>query len=205
MSELAETVTQLDIEEQGGKRESNRNSNFGRKDATARTVRVFPMPNRGAERAGRPYGRSLFRAATVGPSDVTAAAQAVLLLRSLQPIPQTQTIPVLKVQGFSVKCPGASRDCHVGICEVSLGNVRGVPMAKVRVTIPEVPVGNQDIVFRAHTPRGKVGELHISRGSIDWWPLDAKKAVIRLSWVRFAKVMGDEVSNVTRRTGRSGK
>jgi hypothetical protein len=41
LSELAETVTQLDIEEWGGKRESNRNSNFRRKEGTARAVRVF--------------------------------------------------------------------------------------------------------------------------------------------------------------------
>lgn len=31
---------------------------------------------------------------------------------------------------------------------------------------------------------GKLGELHISRGGVDWWPRDAKQK-IELTWEQF--------------------
>jgi hypothetical protein len=34
-----------------------------------------------------------------------------------------------------------------------------------------------------------VGELHLSKGTIDWWPTRAKTAVASMTWERFDQIM----------------
>jgi hypothetical protein len=41
-------------------------------------------------------------------------------------------------------------------------------------TTAEIVLGNVDYVFKVYADNEKFGELHISRGGVDWWPRDAK-------------------------------
>jgi hypothetical protein len=77
-------------------------------------------------------------------------------------------------------------------------------MARVHIEVRELIVGNQDIVFVAKDSEGrKIGELHISRGSVDWWPRGVRKYAVRRTWMGFDQVMRESRSNVTRRGGRT--
>ena len=76
-------------------------------------------------------------------------------------------------------------------------------MARVKVRIPELSLNVQDVVFIVHgLDKEKIGELHLSSGSIDWWPRSVRTNPIRLKWWKFAEVMEEQDSNVTRRTAR---
>lgn len=71
-------------------------------------------------------------------------------------------------------------------------------MSRVKVRIPELGLNLQDIVFVVHGPRKeKIGELHLSSGSVDWWPRMAKTK-ITLKWGQFADLMDEH----KRRSGR---
>jgi len=59
--------------------------------------------------------------------------------------------------------------------------------AVVLNTKAEIPVGNVDYVFQVFSDSEKFGELHISRGGVDWWPRDAK-IPHAISWEDFAKL-----------------
>ncbi len=75
-------------------------------------------------------------------------------------------------------------------------------MARVKVRVPELRLNVQDVVFIAHTPDNeKIGELHLSNGSVDWWPRNARTKV-RLRWKKFAEVMEEQNAQVQRRPGR---
>jgi hypothetical protein len=50
---------------------------------------------------------------------------------------------------------------------------------------------SKDIVLVVADERGKMGELRISRGSVDWWPFMARTSPTTLKWERFAEVMQD--------------
>ena len=48
---------------------------------------------------------------------------------------------------------------------------------------------SKDIVMVVSNEHGKMGELRISRGSVDWWAKHKKDAPTTLKWERFADVM----------------
>ena len=48
---------------------------------------------------------------------------------------------------------------------------------------------SEDIVLVVSNEHGKMGELRISRGSVDWWPRRNRETPTTLSWERFADVM----------------
>jgi hypothetical protein len=48
---------------------------------------------------------------------------------------------------------------------------------------------SKDIVMVVSNEKGKMGELRISRGSVDWWPRLNRETPTTLSWERFADVM----------------
>jgi hypothetical protein len=52
-------------------------------------------------------------------------------------------------------------------------------------------VGNTDVSFEIFSDGEKIGELRISKGTIDWWPRSTKTRHARLSWERFASLMDD--------------
>jgi hypothetical protein len=80
-------------------------------------------------------------------------------------------------------------------------------MARVEIVLGSVraELKNSDVVFVVSDEEGKFGELRVSRGSVDWWPVLAKQnaGATRISWKRFAKVMADAPSNVRRRGTRT--
>ena len=59
----------------------------------------------------------------------------------------------------------------------------------VKMSLPEGLVVNSDVEFTVSSDGKKLGEVHLSRGTIDWRPAGAKKAEYRLKWERFAEIM----------------
>jgi hypothetical protein len=59
----------------------------------------------------------------------------------------------------------------------------------VEMRIPTTKmVFHADVVFEVRSDEEKLGELHISQGTIDWYPRNAQSAV-SLSWERFDRLM----------------
>lgn len=52
-------------------------------------------------------------------------------------------------------------------------------------------IGLSDACFRVRGDDGMIGELQVSKGSVVWFPSDAKKG-FKLGWFRFDKLMQDE-------------
>ena len=50
---------------------------------------------------------------------------------------------------------------------------------------------SKDIVLVVSNEHGKMGELRISRGSVDWWAKRNRETPTTLGWERFADVMED--------------
>jgi len=48
---------------------------------------------------------------------------------------------------------------------------------------------NKDIVLVVSDEDGKIGELRVSKGSVDWWPYMTRTTPTTLTWDRFADVM----------------
>ena len=55
---------------------------------------------------------------------------------------------------------------------------------KAKFNIPDSKLGNADVVFTISTDRGKLGELHISKGSLAWKPLSGKESY-KMAWIKF--------------------
>jgi hypothetical protein len=64
-----------------------------------------------------------------------------------------------------------------------------LPKHDVEMSIPTTKVVlSADVVFEIRSDDEKLGELRISRGTIDWAPANAK-VPIQLSWEQFDRVM----------------
>jgi hypothetical protein len=61
----------------------------------------------------------------------------------------------------------------------------------ITMSLPTGVVINADVVFSIAGDGQKLGELHISKGTVDWRPAHAKKIEYRLSWERFAALMSE--------------
>jgi hypothetical protein len=64
-------------------------------------------------------------------------------------------------------------------------------MSRVEIAFGEglrMKLVTRDLRIVVSDSHGKVGELAISKGPVDWWPRDAKNSY-RLPWTRFDKVM----------------
>lgn len=57
-------------------------------------------------------------------------------------------------------------------------------------TIPNNTVFNTDVVFQVRSGGEKLGELHISKGSIDWYSRNARIPSV-LTWEQFDRVMSE--------------
>jgi len=53
---------------------------------------------------------------------------------------------------------------------------------------PRDQVIRADIKFTIKVNREKLGELHVSKGNIEWWPKGNRKNKLRLSWTKFAEI-----------------
>ena len=63
-----------------------------------------------------------------------------------------------------------------------------MPKHRVEVEQPAKRVLNSDVVFTVHSDDRRLGELRISKGSIDWRPSN-RRTSITLSWERFAALV----------------
>ncbi|QCO15526.1 hypothetical protein D3869_09955 [Azospirillum brasilense] len=60
----------------------------------------------------------------------------------------------------------------------------------LRITqMPKLEVLNSDIVLEVVTDGEKTGELHISKGSLDYYPANSKKKHYRVSWTKLAEIL----------------
>lgn len=63
-------------------------------------------------------------------------------------------------------------------------------MAKHEVSMFQPPedVIRSDVKFSIKRNGSKLGELHISKGNVEWWPSGNKTKKRRLTWLQFAKL-----------------
>jgi hypothetical protein len=59
---------------------------------------------------------------------------------------------------------------------------------EIEVELPAKVVLHKDVRFTIRSDGAKLGELHISKGSIDWLPAN-KQLAISLSWEKFADLV----------------
>jgi hypothetical protein len=58
-------------------------------------------------------------------------------------------------------------------------------------------VGKTDVVLLvSNSEEGKLGELHISKGGVDWWPRNSKKYFHRVSWERLRNFLETEAQRM---------
>ena len=48
---------------------------------------------------------------------------------------------------------------------------------------------HKDVKIEIKTDAGKLGELLISKGNVEWWPRGNSVNKLRLSWTNFAELM----------------
>jgi hypothetical protein len=61
---------------------------------------------------------------------------------------------------------------------------------RINAKLPAMDVANVDVTFVVHRDNAKLGELHVSKGSIDWKPAHARIA-IKKRWVKFDELMSN--------------
>jgi hypothetical protein len=59
---------------------------------------------------------------------------------------------------------------------------------QVEVELPVKQVLNKDVRFIIRSDNAKLGELLISKGGVDWYPVNAKTAITR-TWKQFARLV----------------
>jgi hypothetical protein len=66
-----------------------------------------------------------------------------------------------------------------------------MPVHDVDMSIPTTKVVlHADVVFEVRSDGDKLGELRVSKGTIDWVPVNAKNP-IRLTWEQFDRYLRD--------------
>jgi hypothetical protein len=65
-----------------------------------------------------------------------------------------------------------------------------MPRHELEITVPPKAILNTDVVITVVEDDEKLGELRISRGSLDWVPGRGRGAY-RLAWSRFDQLMRD--------------
>jgi hypothetical protein len=63
-----------------------------------------------------------------------------------------------------------------------------VPVHEVEMKIPSNVVLNADVVFEIQAGGQKLGELRVSRGTVDWYPANARNGS-SLTWEQFDRLM----------------
>ena len=66
-----------------------------------------------------------------------------------------------------------------------------MPKHRIEMALPVNLIMNADARFVVFSDDQKLGELHISRGTIDWWPGKKQKGR-RLSWEQFDRLMDEQ-------------
>ena len=63
---------------------------------------------------------------------------------------------------------------------------------KVHMRLPKEQLMNSDVEFVIVRGSAKLGELHISKGNVEWWPAGSRKRKYRLRWSQVAEIFEDE-------------
>lgn len=63
-----------------------------------------------------------------------------------------------------------------------------MPVHEIRMSLPRASIVNTDVEIEVFSDNAKLGELHLSKGTIDWRPAHTARE-IRLPWERFARLM----------------
>jgi hypothetical protein len=64
-----------------------------------------------------------------------------------------------------------------------------MPKHTVKISIPTIEIGNVDFVIEVHQDSKKLGEVHASKGNIEWKPVNKTSSKYKLSWAAFAELM----------------
>jgi len=64
-----------------------------------------------------------------------------------------------------------------------------MPVHQIEIQQPAKAVLHNDVTFIIKSDGKKLGELKISKGTLDWKPANAKKNVVRLKWEDVPKAM----------------
>ena len=64
-----------------------------------------------------------------------------------------------------------------------------MPTHDLLMDIPEKVVLHKDVTIEVHSDGVKLGQLQISKGSIDWWPGKTRTNGCFMTWERFDQVM----------------
>ncbi|MGH7641951.1 MAG: hypothetical protein ACRENX_02870 [Candidatus Dormibacteria bacterium] len=76
-------------------------------------------------------------------------------------------------------------------------------MAIVTATIPKsVKLGSADWVFEVNVRGQKIGQLQLSAGTVDWWPVGNFERRTTLTWRAFGKFMEEVESSSNARPRR---
>ena len=69
-----------------------------------------------------------------------------------------------------------------------------MPTHRVRMSVPGFDIGGANVEFVIESSRRtstgeleKLGELHISKGSLEWWPKGAKRYRREVKWEKFVE------------------
>ena len=63
-----------------------------------------------------------------------------------------------------------------------------MPVHKIQVSLPNVPIVNSDVIIEIFQDEEKLGKITISKGSLEWYPVYAKKPY-NLEWSRFDRMI----------------
>ncbi len=63
---------------------------------------------------------------------------------------------------------------------------------EVFMTQPTDQIIHSDVKFSIKRDCSKLGELHVSKGNVEWWPSGNKKNKLRLTWKQFAEIFETE-------------
>lgn len=100
------------------------------------------------------------------------------------------TVRATRRRALQLRAP-KGKSCHGPGDAAGMGQW-DMPVHRIELEIPVNAIVNADARFVIYSDNEKLGELLISKGSLDWWPARRRKKV-RLRWEAFAKLMEEHV------------
>ncbi len=63
---------------------------------------------------------------------------------------------------------------------------------KIHMRLPKEQIMNSDVQFIVKSGNTKLGELHISKGNVEWWPSGNSKKKYRMRCTKLAKMFVED-------------
>jgi len=63
---------------------------------------------------------------------------------------------------------------------------------KITMHQPREHLLSSDVIFIIKQDSEKIGELHISKGNLMWWPKNSKRRKYRIRWSQIADLLENE-------------